>query len=86
VKKTHRRKAKNVIGPRVKLAREIARPPVSQDDLCGRLAGRQVKLEQPAISKIENGDRYVMDYEALAIAKALRVSIGWLYGSAADIR
>lgn len=86
MKKTRRSKTKNVIGPRVKAARENAKPTVSQDALCGRLAARGVKIEQPAISKLENGDRYVMDYEALAIAQALRVNIGWLYGNDVDVR
>jgi HTH-type transcriptional regulator, cell division transcriptional repressor len=84
VKKTRRSKHKNVVGARVKAARERSNPPVSQDDLCGRLARRGVKLEQPAISKLENGERYVMDYEVLAIAEALRVSVGWLYDTDSD--
>jgi hypothetical protein len=64
----------------VKLARERSRPPVSQDDLSGRLAARGIVLEQPAISKLENRQRYVMDYEVLAIAQALRVNVEWLFG------
>ena len=55
-------------------------PPVSQDDLCGRLAREQITMTQTAISKLENGARYVMDYEALTLAKVLKVTISWLYG------
>ena len=84
MKKTRQSKFKNVIGPRVKTAREKSKPLVSQSDLCGRLAAQGVMLEQPAISKLENRQRYVMGYEALAIAKALRVSIDWLYGGEAE--
>lgn len=54
-------------------------PPVSQDDLAGRLARRGVVMDRSAISRIENRTRYVMDYEAKAIAQALKVSIAWLY-------
>jgi transcriptional regulator with XRE-family HTH domain len=53
---------------------------VSQEDLAGRLAAQGFVLDRSAISRIENQSRYVMDYEAAAIARALKCSIGWLYG------
>ena len=37
-------------------------------------------LDQTALSRIERQDRYVMDYELIAIAKALGVSVGTLVG------
>ena len=37
-------------------------------------------IDRSGISKIESFERYVMDYEAAALAKALRVSVAWLYG------
>jgi transcriptional regulator with XRE-family HTH domain len=80
VKKTRQQKHKNVIGPRVRLAREKLRPLVSQEDLSGRLAGLRVRITQESISKLETGQRYVMDYEAIALAKALKVSVAWLFG------
>jgi len=46
----------------------------------GRLAARGITLDQTAISRIENRDRYLMDYEIAAIAKSLRVSVAWLFG------
>jgi hypothetical protein len=61
------------------------RPRVSQEDLSGRLAAKGIQITQTGISKLENRDRYVMDYEALAIAKALRVSVSWLYGESKNI-
>lgn len=79
VKKTHRRNQKNVVGPRVRQARLRGSPPVSQEDLSGRLAMLGIGITQTGISKIENQDRYVMDYEAKALAKALKVSVAWLY-------
>ena len=70
----------------MRVARLAMRPRVSQEDLSGRLAARGVQITQTGISKLENRERYVMDYEALAIAKALRVSVSWLYGESKDIR
>jgi HTH-type transcriptional regulator, cell division transcriptional repressor len=48
----------------------------------GPLATKGIQITQTGISKLENQQRYVMDYEVLAIAKALRVSVSWLYGQA----
>jgi hypothetical protein len=56
------------------------KPPVSQEDLSGRLARFGVQITQTSLSKLENRRRYVMDYEAAALAKVLKVSVGWLYG------
>jgi hypothetical protein len=39
-----------------------------------------ILLDRTAISRIESQARYVMDYEAAAIARALKVSVAWLYG------
>jgi len=80
MKKTHQRQERNVIGKRIRLARSKSSPAVSQDDLAGRLAARGVILDQTAISRIENQTRYLMDYEIEAIAKSLKVSVGWLFG------
>jgi hypothetical protein len=37
-------------------------------------------LDRSAVSRIESQSRYVIDYEAAIIAKALKVSVGWLFG------
>jgi HTH-type transcriptional regulator, cell division transcriptional repressor len=79
MKKTTQLPHRNVIGRRIRKARLRCRPSVSQDDLAGRLAARGISLDQTAISRIENHTRYVMDYEAAAIARCLRVSVGWLF-------
>jgi hypothetical protein len=34
------------------------------------------------VAKVENGLRGVLDYELLALSKALRVSTAWLFGAA----
>lgn len=71
---------RNVIGERVHLARKRAKPPITQADLAARLQVQGLKIERVTISKIETGYREVTDMEAAAIAKALGVSISWLYG------
>jgi hypothetical protein len=53
---------------------------VSQDDLAGRLAAQGIVMDRSAVSRIENQSRYAMDYEAAAIARALKVSVAWLFG------
>jgi len=80
MKKTNKAKQRNIIGGRVKQARLKCNPIVSQDDLAGKLAGQGVLLDRTAVSRIENQSRYVMDYEAAAIARALKVSVAWLFG------
>jgi HTH-type transcriptional regulator, cell division transcriptional repressor len=80
MKRTHQRIERNIVGRRIRQARLKCSPPVSQDDLAGRLAARGIILDQTAISRVENQTRYLMDYEVAAIAKALKVSVGWLFG------
>jgi transcriptional regulator with XRE-family HTH domain len=80
MKRTHQRRERNIIGRRIRQARLKCSPSVSQDDLAGRLAARGIMLDQTAISRIESRTRYLMDYEIAAIAKCLKVSVGWLFG------
>ena len=71
---------RNVVGPRLRQARKLARPPLSQVDLAARLQVLGLKIDQSAISKIEQGSRPVLDVEVVALAKALEVSTAWLLG------
>lgn len=80
MKKTRQTEQKNIVGEKVRLARVALSPKVSQEDLSGRLAKMGVQITQTSLSKIEGRTRYVMDYEAAALAKALKVSVAWLYG------
>ncbi|MBA7466795.1 hypothetical protein ES707_01987 [subsurface metagenome] len=77
---------RNVIGERVRLARERAKPLITQADLAARLQIEGLRLERVAISKIETGYREVTDVEAIAIAKALGVTISWLLGDSEEIK
>lgn len=80
LKKTWQSKTRNIVGKRIREARLKAKPTISQDNLVGRLAVRGIMMDQSAISRIERQERYLMDYEIVAIAKSLRVSVGWLFG------
>lgn len=82
MKRTRKTQARNLIGGRVRTARLRSTPPVSQEDLAGKLAAQGILLDRTAVSRIENQDRYVMDYEAAALAKVLKVSVAWLFGEA----
>jgi len=76
---------RNIVGPRIKLARKQAVPKITQEDLCARLQVLGLQLERPAISKIETGYREVTDIEVVALAKALYVSVAWLLGEEENI-
>ena len=72
-------KKKNIVGTRIRKARLDAKPAITQSDLVARLQLEGLKdIDQPIISRIEKGDRIVADYEIKAIAKALKVTVGWL--------
>lgn len=71
----------NIVGKRVKKARLAAKPSLSQDALSGKLAARGVTIDRAGIAKVENGSRYVSDFEVKALAAALKVSVGWLLGT-----
>ena len=69
---------KNISGDRIYQARTSQR--ISQADLAARLQVRGVLIEREAISKIETGDRFVADYELMAFADVLNVTMEWLIG------
>ena len=75
-----------MIGGRIRKARLSCKPHVTQEDLAGRLAARGISIDQTAVSRIENNSRYLMDYEIMAIAKALKVSVGFLFGESNKLR
>jgi transcriptional regulator with XRE-family HTH domain len=75
---------KNVVGPRIRLARAKAKPALTQADLSARLETIGVRIDRAGISKIENQERIVTDFELIALADALRVTVAWLLGGRAD--
>ena len=70
---------KNIIGLRVKATRKAAKPQITQLELVARLQSLGLSVDQSALSKIENGQRPVTDIEVAALAKALKVSVAWLF-------
>jgi transcriptional regulator with XRE-family HTH domain len=80
MKKTRKAKPRNEIGTRIRIARLRCKPSVSQEDLAGRLAVKGILIDRSVISRIENRERYLMDYEISAIAAALKTSVAGLFG------
>lgn len=72
--------ARNIVGTRVRLARKLSQPPVTQAELAARLQVLGFNIEQSGVSKIEQGLRPVLDSEVVALSKALEVSATWLLG------
>ena len=68
----------NICGENIRRIREYQK--LTQAQLAARLQSRyNVQLEQRSISRIEIGERFITDYEVLAISKALKVDIKSLY-------
>lgn len=71
---------KNIIGQRMRIYRAMQKPPMQQSDLLAKLHLHGLEITQSTLSKIENAERIVSDFELLAISKALNVDILWLLG------
>lgn len=80
MKKTASLEGRNIVGARLREIRLRQKPAVSLEDMAGRLASRGVQIDRSAIGRIENGNRYVLDYELKAFADALRVPVSDLFG------
>jgi transcriptional regulator with XRE-family HTH domain len=72
------RVSQNLIGERVKKARTSATPPLTQEQLSKKVRKLGAPIDRAGVAKIEAGIRGVLDFELVAIAKALNVSVGWL--------
>ena len=70
---------RNLVGARVRQARKAAKPLVTQSDLIARLQLLGIMIDQSTLSKMENGQRPITDIEVAALAKALKVSVSWLF-------
>lgn len=68
----------NIVGARIKAAREGQN--MKQKELLQRIWESGINMDAPALSKIEGQVRCVTDYELLAIAESLHVSVSWLLG------
>jgi hypothetical protein len=72
--------ARNLVAVRMRRARLAFEPPLTQDQLAGRLAAKGEKLDRFAITKIECGRRCVFDFELPLLAEVLKVDVRWLLG------
>ena len=78
--KSRKRLSRNIIGKRVREARHRCDPPLTQDQLAGRLAGEGIQLDRVALAKVESGLRSAFDFEVKALAAVLKVDANWLLG------
>ncbi|MBZ4647650.1 MAG: family transcriptional regulator [Clostridia bacterium] len=69
---------RNIIGPRLKVAR--LKNNLTQQQLSAKLETMAVYIDRASISKIEQQKRIVTDYELLALCEILKVSVNWLLG------
>jgi hypothetical protein len=72
--------SQNLVGERVKEARNNAQPPITQEELSKRLSKLGVSIGRAGVAKIETGIRGVLDFELVALAKTLNVKVTWLLG------
>jgi len=72
--------SQNLVGARVKDARAEAEPPLTQEGLSKKLCQLGVSIDRAGVAKIETGIRGVLDFELVALAKALGVKVTWLLG------
>jgi len=69
---------KNVVGKNVAIIREQLG--ITQEQLAVRLQMAGWRVDRFLVSKIERGERQVLDSEVISIANALKVSISSLFG------
>ena len=71
----------NVCGDRVRLGRAMHKPPLTQEELAKKIQLTSgLEVTKIIISRIEKGERHVIDQELRMIAQALNVSMEWLVG------
>lgn len=70
--------SQNLVGSRVKEARAAANPPLTQEALSLKLFKLGVSIDRAGVAKIETGIRGVLDFELVALSKALGVKVTWL--------
>ena len=64
---------KNLCGEKIREARVKSR--LSQSELAAKVQIEGVTLERDSISRIENGTRFIADYELKVFAKVLNVKV-----------
>lgn len=72
--------SKNKSGHRIRAARFMNNPVISQTDLIAKMQIMGFNISKNIMSRIEHGERYVTDLELIAFAKVLNVTTAWLLG------
>lgn len=68
----------NICGDKVRLARAMHKPPLTQEELATKLNLMGMDFTKVIISRIEKNQRHVVDGELKMLAKALGVTMEWL--------
>lgn len=63
----------NVTGKNIKKIRKDKK--ITQEDLCARMQVMGYQISRSDISKLENGKRFISDFEVVGFAQALKVEI-----------
>ena len=69
---------RNVVGARVEARRKELG--IKQKELLALLKEQNIEINASGLSKLEGQIRSVPDYELIALAKTLDVSVNWLLG------
>lgn len=69
----------NITGKNIKKIRREKK--VTQEDLCARMQVMGYQISRSDISKLENGKKFIADFEVYGFSKALNVSILELFKS-----
>ena len=75
----------NLCGERVRLARALHKPPLTQEDLAREVNLMGMDMTKLIVSRIEKNQRHVCDGELVMLARALGVSLDWLCGEGPDL-
>jgi len=67
----------NICGKNIKKIRKEQK--ITQDELCARMQVMGYQISRSDISKLENGKKFITDFEVLGFSKALKISILELY-------
>ena len=72
--------SKNKSGHRIRGARFMNNPAISQMDLIAKMQIKGFNMSKNIMSRIEHNERYVTDLELVAFAEVLNVTTSWLLG------
>lgn len=75
----------NICADRVRLARALQKPPITQEELARKIQFMGMDMTALIISRIEKNQRHVCDAELRILSKALSVSMDWLCGDNDEI-